>query len=204
MFTFELSFKAGDELISFDEDVEVAGGFLSRSGEGVGEGELGGDEHLEEVVAGKTGVLVLREMFLLARHAFEETKEIRLGVHTRVDTFVPKFLEEAGIPIVDCFLDDTQVSNGIVRDVPVDMVIDLAFAQFAQEGATDESMAIGTIVNHVRIDRTASAVVAYSLGFAEGMFELLSALVVEFSVRSGEQGFAFNFIGWDLFNNRNI
>ena len=39
MFTFELSFKAGDELISFDEDVEVTGGFGGGEGEGVGEGE---------------------------------------------------------------------------------------------------------------------------------------------------------------------
>ena len=39
MFTFELSFKAGDELISFDEDVEVTAGFIGSSGERVGEGK---------------------------------------------------------------------------------------------------------------------------------------------------------------------
>lgn len=35
MFTFELSFKAGDELISFNEDVVVTGGFFGGSEEGV-------------------------------------------------------------------------------------------------------------------------------------------------------------------------
>lgn len=76
MFTFELSFKAGDKLISFDKDVKITGGFLCGSGEGVGEGETFGADRSEftiEVFIGHDArVLELTQAF--------EREEIEVAV----------------------------------------------------------------------------------------------------------------------------
>ena len=138
------------------------------------------------------------------RHACAIADEERLVVVRRVDVFVSEFLEETSITVVGFGFDDAEVPDGIIRDVTVDMVVHFTFAQFAQEGASDESMAIGTIIDHVRIDLPTFAIVAFAFCGREAVFELMPVLVVELAVRSGEESSTVNFVGRDLFDDRYI
>ena len=135
-------------------------------------------------------------------HTIEVAQEVCLREHGRIDTLVAEFAQEAGVAIVDFFCDDTQVDDGIVGDVAVDMVIDFSFSQFSEEGAAYKPMAIGVSkMAHGRIDLTADAIVAFTFSFVEGGFEAFTVFVVELSVCSGVKDFAVDFVGRDEFDN---
>ena len=158
-------------------------------------------KEFEEVAGGETLVLPSGVGGLEVGHTIEVAQEIGLREHGRVDTFVAEFAQEAAVAIVDFYRDDTQVDDGIVSDVAVDMVIDFSFAQFAEEGATDEPMAIGFVVGEIGINLPADAIVAFTFSFVEGGFEAFAVFVVELSVCSGEKDFAVDFVGRDGFDN---
>ena len=134
MFTFELSFKAGDELISFDEDVEVTAGFLSRSGEGVGEGIfLGSGKDL--------GTSHLIEPTCFAEYALDGVVTAMHGGF-EPDEVVGGVIEDIGNDVMALPLDAVEVTRTV-------------------EGSTDYFMAFEAAkIPHTRILISSHAIIA--------------------------------------------
>lgn len=122
----------------------MVGHVVLHAGGGVADTILGADQHGEEIIAGETVVRSPGVRGLELGHALEETQEEGSAVHHRVDPFVTQFTQEASIATVNGLVDDTDVIQGIIEQISVDVVHYFAYGAIrnVQEGTRHEEMTL--------------------------------------------------------------
>ena len=96
--------------------------------------KVGTKEDLKEIGAGEAIVLPLFVNGFPFSHAFvAHEDEIRM-IHSDVDALVAEFAHEAAVAVVDGSRYSTEVPDGVVKRVAVDVVNGFAFGDFADEG----------------------------------------------------------------------
>ena len=80
------------------------------------------DKETEEGIVGEVGVPIVRVGGLEERHTFEETEQEGTGEHGRVDFLVAKFLDKTAVTMVHPSREQTEVVDGEVPVVAIDMV----------------------------------------------------------------------------------
>ena len=108
--------------------------------------EVGSEEDLEEIGAGEAIVLPLCVQGFPFSHAFVAHEDDVGVVHGNVDALVAEFLEKAAVAVVDGSRYSTEVPDGVIEGVAVDMIDSAAFGN-----RSDESEVLKAGKEHITI-----------------------------------------------------
>ena len=95
--------------------------------------EAGTEEDLEEIGAVETSILPLCVQGFPFRYAFVAHEDDVGVVHGNVDALVAEFLEKAAVAVVDGSRYSTEVPDGVIEGVAVDMIDSAAFGNRSDE-----------------------------------------------------------------------
>ena len=108
--------------------------FAGHNGVDIFDAEIRTDKELEEFLAFEASVLPLRVLVFPFCHTFVASKD-DTRKHSDDEAVMAKFAHKAGVAAVDMSWHGTQVTDGIVERVAVDMVYLVAFRDIADKGA---------------------------------------------------------------------
>ncbi len=108
--------------------------FSGHNGVDIFDAEIRSDEDLQEFLAFEASVLPVRVLVFPFCHTFVAVKDDP-GEHSDDEAVVAQFAHEAAVATIDSIRYSSQVADGIVERVAVDMVDDEAFRDIADKGA---------------------------------------------------------------------
>ena len=108
--------------------------FAGHNGFDIFDAEMGSDEDLEKFLAFEALVLPVLVLVFPFCHTFVAVKD-DTRKHSNDEAVVSEFAHEATVAAVDMSWHGTQVTDGIVERVAVDMVYLVAFRDIANKGA---------------------------------------------------------------------
>ena len=111
---------------------------------GVDHFELRGDEEAEEIFVRQAAVTTDGVVRFELSHAVKETQEEGRREMRRINLLIPQFLDETAVTVVGRPVGDTQVIDGEMQFIAVDMVDDFPFGAIrdTDEGAYHEVVTI--------------------------------------------------------------
>ena len=112
----------------------MVGHFAGHNGVDIFDAEMGTEEELEEFLAFEALVLLPCVLGFPFCHTFVAGKD-DTRKHSDDEAVVAQLAHEAGVAGVDGRRHGTQVADGIVERVPIDMVYLVAFRDIADKGA---------------------------------------------------------------------
>ena len=133
-------------------------------------------------------VLMPRVAGFKLSHPVEVTQKELRREHPRINLLVPQFLEKTAITVVSRSIYDTQVRDGIIELVPINVVYHLAFRTVwhMEESAHHQVVTVfaTVVVTQLRIDLVAPPYLAVTVrGIA--VLNTLTQLVYESTFRMG-------------------
>ena len=112
----------------------MVGHFAGHNGVDIFDAEMGTEEELEKFLAFEASVLPVRVLVFPFCHALVAGKD-DAGEHSDDEAIVAQFTHKAAVAGVDSRRHGSQVTDGIVERVAIDMVYLEAFRDIANKGA---------------------------------------------------------------------